>query len=469
MTRHIGIMGAASCLVLVLLAGCTVGPDYHAPDLDQGKGWSAPVDTAAIHSTPWWQDLHDPVLNQLVQLALEKNPDIQASQSRIVEARAARDAAFAQLMPQASLGGGVDVLRQSENGPLPLAKIPFIPRDETIRDVEFDASWDADLFGGKRRTMQSAQAQQQAAIATTQDLRMSLIAELVRDYVALRGEQRELQSMQQQLALYQQNEDAVAARVKAGDMPQSALDQAVLATDNVSAQLPALTASLRALAFSVGILTGRPPEQGLALLDNLGQFPALEPVPVGQRADVLRRRPDVRVAERKLAAATANIGVAKSAWFPQLTINASAGFQSLEPGNWFTMPSQTGSVFPFISWRILDGGRIQAQVHAAKAQQQEAAHAYVAAVLGALADAERALSDYQHALDTHQREQAALQAAQRADDHAARSFASGETTRQDRLTSQWALVQTQLAEQQAATQAAIDWVALNKALALPVE
>ncbi len=455
-------------LALTGLTACTVGPDYHAPHTDIGQGWSQPASTATPAAQSWWQSLHDAELNRLVVLALQHNPDLQASRARIVQARAARDAAMGLLLPQAGIAASVNALRQSENGPLPLRQIPFIPRDETIRDVEFDASWDTDLFGANRRTIEAARAQHQAAIASAQDVRMSLVAELVRNYLMLRGEQREWQARQQVVSLLQDNVDTVKRRVTARDVPQSALDQAVMQCDAAAAQLPAMRASLRALALSIGILTGRPPESGLYLLDSPGVFPRLAGIPVGERADVLRRRPDVRVAERQLAAATAEIGVAKAQWFPQLVISAGAGFQSIEPGNWLTMPSQTGTIMPLVSWQIFDGGRIEAQVHAAQARERSAAQAYVSVVLAALDDAERALSDYRHALDTLQREQDALDAAQRADAHAQAAFAAGEIDRQDRLTSQLALTDARIAMLVARTQAASSWVALNKALGLPV-
>ena len=462
--RIIGLLAAG------LLSGCTVGPDYHTPpEVKAGADWAEHADTRAPSITPWWQTLRDATLDDLVTRALASNPDLQASRARIAESRAARDAAFARLLPQAGVAGGINMLRQSENGPLPLRQIPFIPRDETIRDIEFDASWDADLFGGQRRAVESARALQQAAVATDQDLRLSLVAELVRDYLVLRGEQREQAILADELSVLTDNESAARARVLAGDAPQSVLDQATQARENLASQLPALTGSLHGLALSIGILTGRPPESGLALLDSQGQFPSLAPIPVGQRAEVLRRRPDVRAAERKLAAATANIGIATAQWFPQLTIGASAGFQSLQPGNLFTMPSQTGSIFPLISWQILDGGRIRAQIHAAEAQQQQAAQTYVSTVLAALADAERALSDYQQALQSVHSNQAALAAASSADNHSAQSFAAGESNRQDRLASRLTMLQAQFGAQQARTLAAVDWVALEKALALPVE
>lgn len=456
--------GWAMLGLTALITGCTVGPDYHQPVIDTGKGWAEPVGVAGTQPDAWWTALHDAQLNQLVDLALSKNPDLQASRARIMQSRAARDEARSVLLPQAQVQGSIDQLRQSVNGPLPLAKLPFIPRDETIRDIEFDASWQLDLFGGARRGIESAQAQHQAAIANAQDLQRSLVAELVRDYVNLRGDQRQLLAQQAELVALNSNIDAIGQRVAAGDVPVSELDEAVVQRETIAASLPTMQANLRALALSIGVLTGQPPESGLYVLNTTGQDVALVPIPVGERADVLRRRPDVRAAERQLASATADIGVATAQWFPQLGISAAAGFQSLEPGNLLTEPSQIGSIMPLISWRILDGGRIQAQIHAAKARQQIAAQNYTKIVLTALNDAERSLSDYQRARDSLVLMQGAFDAAQRAQTHMQARFAAGDVNRQDAVTSQLALAQAQINLQAVRTVATVDWVALNNAL-----
>lgn len=453
----------ASCLV-ACLAGCTVGPNYHQPDIPLGKGWSEHGTNGLVDQHEWWQQLHDATLNRLVSTALAGNPDWQAARSRIQQARAERDAVQANLMPQLSAEGYVDALRQTENGIMPLKQIPIIPRDANIYDAEFDASWEIDLFGGLRRRVEAARDQQAASVASAEDLRESLVAEVVRDYLTLRGEQHQFVAMQDQLTAVDAQCTLLQQRVAAGDVPAYQLDAAQQQREQLAAALPGLRAGLRAQAMALAVLEGKLPEQELALLDSSSAWPDLTPFPVGQRADVLRRRPDVRVAERQLAAATADIGVAQDEWFPHLILNASAGYQALQPGELWQSSSQTGSIIPMISWRILDGGRIKADIHAAKAQQAIAAKAYVKAVLGALNDAEQSLSNYHRSLDSVRHQQLALAAAQRAATRANQRFQAGDINRQDMLAVQLTLDQARLTLAQARTQAAVDMVALRKAL-----
>ncbi len=459
-------MGLA--LVLLSLSACMLGPDYHPPKIAIGTGWAEQVAGGQDLATPWWRSLHDDQINALVTRLLADNPDMQASRARILQARAQRDAVSAGLWPQVSASVSLDHLRQSENGPLPLNKIPFIPRNENLRDSEFDASWDLDLFGARRRSIESARAQQAAFVAADEDLRKSLVAELVREVLYLRAQQAALSSSQQEVAILQRDLAAVQRQVAVGELAHSALDQAEYDEKEAAAALPAERANLRGAALAIATLCGRTPEWGLTLLRTQEPLPALPPLALGRRVDVLARRPDVRAAERRLAAATADIGAAKAQWFPQLSLGAAIGYQSLQNDNWFSASSQTGDIFPMLRWQIFSAGAIQAQVHLRQARQRELARSYVATVLSALADAERRLADEQQSQLALQAQQQALSAARAADLHAAHAWAVGEIDLQERLDT--ALLrcraQAQMQSQQATT--LLDWVALNKALSWPI-
>ncbi len=211
-------------------------------------------------------------------------------------------------------------------------------------------------------------------------------------------------------------------------------------------------------------MLGQLPESELALADGAAGEIALRPIPVGERADVLRRRPDVRYAERRLAAASADVGVANAEWFPRLSIGASGGFQALALGDLLKSSSQVFSVMPLISWRIFDGGRVQAQIHAAEARQKSAAQAYEKAVLSALTDAERALSNYQYALVSVRVQHAALESAQRSYGHVKRRYELGDIALADLLEAERGLRDAEDAYALVHTSAAIDLVALYKAL-----
>jgi NodT family efflux transporter outer membrane factor (OMF) lipoprotein len=450
-----------------LLAGataCTVGPNYHKPDMPVGKGWSEKQAAGQIGQHEWWRGLHDATLDRLVNGALAGNPDWQAARDRIRQARAQRDAVQSALAPQLGAMGYVNALRQTENGIMPLKQFPIIPRDANIYDAEFDASWEIDLFGGLRRRVEAARAQQAASVASAQDLRESLIAEVVRDYLTLRGQQHELKALQHQLSVVDAQCELLRQRVASGDVAAYLLDAALQQREQMAASLPGMQAGLRAQAMALAVLEGELPESELGLLNSSAGWPVLMPFPVGERADVLRRRPDVRVAERQLAAATADIGVATDEWFPHLILNASAGYQALQPGQLWQSSSQTGSIMPLISWQILNGGKVRADIHAAKAQQDIAAKAYVKTVLAALDDAEQALSNYHQMLDSVRHQELAFAAAQRAADRADQRFQAGDTNRQDMLSAQLALDDAQLLLAQARTEAAVDMVALRKAL-----
>jgi outer membrane protein TolC len=185
---------------------------------------------------------------------------------------------------------------------------------------------------------------------------------------------------------------------------------------------------------------------------------------VGERADILRRRPDVRAAERRLAARTADIGVATAELFPKLTIGAGGGFQSLDAGNLFDSASRTFSIMPLISWRVFDGGRVRAEIRASEARQEQAALAYEKAVLGALGDAERALSDYHFGLDEVQRQRTALEAARTSYAHAQTRYAAGDIALTELLAEERVLRDAEDAYARTHTATAIELVALYKAL-----
>ena len=449
-----------------LLAACASGPEYQAPQLNAGKGWTQHADNSASTAelAVWWRSLGDPVLDRLVEAALAQNLDIRQAGSRIAEARALRDAAAGAQSPSLQADASVNRRRQSLNGPLPIGVIPGVSRDQTIHDVGFDAAWEVDLFGRIRRSVESSAAQLQAAEAAAADTRISVAAEVARDYLSLRGAQRELKARAAAVEAMRRIAATVRERAAAGDLARADVERMQSQYDGAAAALPGIRARIRASALGIGVLLGRLPESELALADSEGADIALKPIPVGERADVLRRRPDVRVAEKRLAAATADTAVAQAEWFPRLAIGASGGFQALALGDLLQSSSQVFSVMPLITWRIFDGGRVQAQIHAAEARQQSAAQAYEKAVLSALTDAERALSNYRYALESLEVEHAALQSAQRSYGHAKRRFELGDIALAELLEAERSMRDAEDAYALAHTGAAIDLVALYKAL-----
>ena len=458
---------AIAALSALLLGACAVGPNYRGPPaVDAGSGWTRPVSTAqnTAELSAWWAALGDSTLDRLVTTALSDNLDLRQAQARIGEARALRDRAAGGYAPVVGASASVTRRRQSENGPLPIGSIPGLERDQTIHDAGFDAGWEIDLFGATGRAVESAKASMQAAQDDANGVRISVAAEVARSYLTLRGAQRELAAREAALATLQQTLDLVRKRFAVGDAAQADIDSAHARLSAAAAGLPAIRARQRAAALGLSVLLGAPPERELALLDTSAAPITLTPIPVGARADILRRRPDVRAAERRLAARTADIGVATAELFPKLTIGAGGGFQALDAGKLLESASQTFSIMPLISWRVFDGGRVRAEIRASAARQQQAALAYEKAVLAALGDAERALSDYQLGLDSVQRQGTALEAARSSYAHAQARFKAGDIALADLLTEERFLHDAEDACVRTHTATAIDLIALFKAL-----
>ena len=465
--RHYALRAMVAALGTLLLGACAVGPNYRGPPpVDTGSGWTQPDAAAQAQAdlSTWWTTLGDPTLDRLVTTALSDNLDLRQAQARIAEQRAMRDRAAGGYAPSVGASGSVTRRRLSENGALPIGSIPGLTRDQTIYDAGFDAGWEIDLFGGTRRAVQSAEASMQAAQDDAQGVRVSIAAEVARSYLTLRGAQRELAAREASVKTLKQTTDLVSRRFDVGDAAQADVDAAQARLAAAGASLPSIQARLRAAALGLGVLLGAPPEHEMALLDTTAAQITLVPIPVGQRADILRRRPDVRAAERRLAARTADIGVATAQLFPKLSIGAGGGFQSLDASNLFESASQTFSIMPLISWRVFDGGRVRAEIHASEARQQQAAIAYEKVVLGALGDAERALSDYQLGLDAVQRQHDALEAARRSYAHVQSRFKAGDIALTDLLGEERILRDAEDAYVRTHTATAINLVALFKAL-----
>lgn len=457
---------ALAC-ALLLGACASVGPDYtSAPPVAVGDGWADPTtDTAApADLAQWWRTLGDPVLDRLVATALAQNLDLRQAQARIEEARALRDRAAGGQAPVLDAGAGVTRRRQSENGPLPVGRIPGLDADQTIRDAGFDAAWELDLFGGQRRALESATARLEARHAEAEGARIRIVAEVARAWFTASGAGAELRARSARADSLHQTFELSRTRAVAGDASAADVAAAQAQWAAARAALPAIAARQRAAVFGLAVLLGEPPERELALLEAPAPSLVLRPLPVGERADLLRRRPDVYAAERRLAASTADIGVATAELFPKLRISASGGFQALAGSDWFDASSGRFSILPMLSWRVFDGGRVRAEIHAREAASRQAALAYEQAVLTALGDAEQALGDYHAALETLEASTQAHAAAQRVVAHAQARYAGGDIARSEWLVAQRQLDDADAALARATSDARIRLVALYKAL-----
>lgn len=454
------------CLALPLLAAaCTVGPDYHRPAvIGEAGGWTAPGNTAPVDLTPW-KALGDPVLNDLIDRALAANSDIAEAEGRLREARAQLGVTHANGLPQATLAGSAQQNRTSLNGAFPLGSLPGYQRNFPLYDASFDASWEIDLWRGQRRAMQSAVSQIEAAHARAAAIRLQTVAEVVRIYAQLRGSQALLIAARADAAAQADTAQIVQQRFKAGEAARFDETRAREQARTAHAPIAGLESDARAAAFALALLTGRPPEAVTALIDTPAALPHLPGnLAVGARADMLRRRPDVRAAEADLAAANANIGVETANLYPHLSLVGGLEPQSRQVGNLLSGNSLGFAVGPRFSWALFDAGRVRAQIHAADARADQASARYTKAVLGALSDSETAINRYSAAQTTVAQRDAALAASTQSLDLARQRYKAGEDDLLALLQAQSAFSSAERAAFQAREGAFEAYAALFKAL-----
>lgn len=416
-----------SILLPLLAAACTVGPNYRHPATPGEAGkWVAPADTAAVDLSPW-QKLGDPVLTDLIDKALAANLDIAEAEGRLREARAQRGAAGARALPNANLSGSAQQTQTSLVGQFPARNIPFYDRNFSLVQAGFDASWEIDLWGGNGRGIEAANRQLDAASARRADVRLQTVAEVARTYAQLRGSQATLASVRTDAAAQADTARLVRQRLAAGEVARFDDARAEEQARTAAAAIPGLEADIRAAAYKLAVLTGRAPEEVTALVDT----PAALPVPpanvaVGMRADMLRRRPDIRAAEADLAAANANIGVETANLYPKLSLTGSFSQQARNPKDLVSGDAFGFAVGPTLKWAIFDFGRVRANIRVANARTDQAAARYTKAVLNALADSETAINRYAAAKATVTERDAARAASRTALDLARQRYQAGE-------------------------------------------
>jgi len=439
MIRYIALI-----MLSFLMTACAVGPEYSAPpEVDLGKGWVA-SDAQSDQSLPdrWWEMLGDATLTRLIEQGLSHNLDVRMAVARIDEARARQGVAESALIPAVGSHASDTMRRQSRNGPLPIGKTPGINRDQTIYDIGLDAAWEIDLFGRVRNGVTSAKAQIEASEADAAAIRLSVAAEIARSYFTLRGNQQQRHERLAAIGTLEQTLKLVYQRVEAGDLPAIEAERISAQLDAINTSLSLLDGQIRAATLALGTLLGGLPEQALHVVSEEGETLALPDIPLGQRADLLRRRPDIRASERRLAVSTAGIALEMAEQFPKLTIAAGGGFQSLTPTTLLDGGSQTLALTPLISWRIFDGGRIKAEIRTSEARQRSAALGYEKSVLTAIGEAERALSNYHYARAALAQQQRAISSATSIFIHQQQRFAAGDISMLELLDAQRQLHQT---------------------------
>ncbi|MDF2397466.1 efflux transporter outer membrane subunit [Pseudomonas sp. 3MA1] len=386
-----------------LMTGCAVGPDYQRPALplaDRYLGQPAVAQQPAAAPSSlvnWWESFADPVLSDFVSRALEQNLDLAQAAARVTQARAGLGAATAALLPSGNIDGQVARAYQSVETPLGqvLNSTPGYDRYGNAYEVNLNAGWEVDVFGGLRRGREAALAEYQASAADANATRLAIAAQTADIYITLRGLQARLDIANRQVNTQQGLLEKVRLLDGKGLAARYQVQQTEGALAQVKATVPVLQTGLDAAMNALDVMLGTPPGTHRRQLADTGSIPLVPPIRAsGTPADLLRRRPDLIVAERRLAASNARIGVAIAEYYPKFSLSALLGSATaVSGGNLFTGGAQQSAGVLGLRWRLFDFSRINAQIDQAKGQEAEALAAYRQSVLRATEDVENALSN----------------------------------------------------------------------------
>jgi NodT family efflux transporter outer membrane factor (OMF) lipoprotein len=460
-----------STLLALATGGCAIGPNYQSPNVSAPAQWSAALaggeTNAPVPPAAWWENFHDAELNALISCAVSANLDLQIAQARVREARAQYGIAVANFLPTADASGSCARTETSHHQPV-LGSLPIpagVPFDNDVYQAGFDAAWEIDVFGGTRRAAQSAGAEVAAAQFERRAVLVTLLGEVARNYVDVRGFQRRLAITRENIEAQSRALAITRDRLAKGLTSELDVQQAAALLATTQAEVPALETSLQAAIHRLGVLLGREPGALLAELSAPAPIPAVPPVvPAGLPADLLLRRPDVQRAGRKLAADTANIGVAQADLFPKFFLTGASGFESVSTSDWFTAGSRFWSAGPTVQWRIFDAGRIRANIRVQNARQEQALAAYEQTVLTAFEEVENGLTAYANEQIRRRSLAEAVTASQKSLGLANRLYANGLTDFLHVLDAERSLYQAQDALVQSDRTVSADLVSLYKSL-----
>jgi NodT family efflux transporter outer membrane factor (OMF) lipoprotein len=452
--------------ILLLLAGCAVGPNYQNKPPATPAQWSEPLEGGVtgkpLVAREWWKGFHDPALETLISQAVASNYDLRISAALVRQARESLGMARAGYGPTVDAAGSYSRDRASRNG---FVSNPAVNPNYNLYQSGFDASWEIDVFGGVRRAVEAAGAGVEAAEFGREDALVSLLAEVAVNYASVRGAQLRLTIAKNNI---QSQKDSVAitqAKLDAGMASSLDVAQASALEAATEAAIPPLETTLKTAIHHLSVLLGQPPG---ALLEQLSRESAIPPappeIPAGVPADILRRRPDIRQAERQLAAATANIGVATADLFPKFSLTGAPGLESVNPGTLFNGASSIWTLGPTVQWRVFDSGKIRSNIRLQRALQEQVLAAYEKAVLTAMQDVEDALVAYAKEKGHFIALQKSVDENKRAYDLAGELYSKGLTDFLNVVNAQSALYQAQDQLAQSRLTVTTDVIALYKAL-----
>lgn len=391
------------------LAACAVGPDYHAPEIatpDQFVSADGAAFTTVDIEADFWKSFNDPLLDRLIGEALASNHDIRIAMTRLREARALRHEARLDLAPTVTASAGHTEARASSRQ----AQSAGGQRDQDYYDTGFDAVWELDFFGRVRRGVEASSAELAANEAGVYDAQVSITAEVARNYFELRGYQHRLEVARRNADNQSESLRITSARLDAGRGTKLDTSRATAQLSATLATIPDLEAAATRSMLRLGVLTGHSPETLIAELSEpraLPQLPATHAI--GTPETLLRRRPDIRVAERQLAAATARIGIAVGDLFPRISFVGRWGFDAVDSADIGNASSEAFSFGPSIQWAAFDLGRVRQRIDQREAAADGALARYEQTVLRALEETDASLTDFTKALSKqeHLRDSAA--------------------------------------------------------------
>ncbi|POF30583.1 efflux transporter outer membrane subunit [Roseibium marinum] len=393
---------------LLMLGGCMVGPDFERPDAPVLDSWSSganlPIDSRtgftsrSANSVPWWHVFRDETLNSLIAEAYRQNIGLQAAGVRVYQARAQLGIAGGNLFPQVQQANvSSRTTRFSTKDPFisDLERVGLVDNQFTDVSAGFDAGWEIDLWGKIRRNIQSADADLKARLASYDDALVTLTGDIAAVYVTIRELQQLIATVRRNAVLQKKSLDLTQLRLENGTATRLAVNEATVLYNNTLASIPNYEAKLAQAYNALSLLLSEPPGGVKSRLGSRSSFPRVPAeVAIGVPADMLRRRPDIRSAEYRAAARSAQIGVARADLFPAFSISGAIGVRADDFTNLFGNGTAAGFINPGFSWNFLNYGRIQNNVRVQDAKFQEALLNYERTVLAAYAEVENGLTGF---------------------------------------------------------------------------
>jgi outer membrane protein, multidrug efflux system len=473
------LLGVGLALGL-LTAGCAVGPDYVKPETKMPENWNGQEAVTAaqpsktttgppVELAAWWQSFKDPTLSSLVEMAIHNNLDLRQAEARIRQARASVGVAGGALFPQIN-SSALYQRSQSSSEAVGASGAPTgIATAGGLRElfqVGLDASWELDIFGGRRRNLEAAGADYRAAIEDLRDVLITLVGDVGTNYITLRGLQQQLAIANNNLKAQKHTAEITRKRYEAGFVGTLDLANANAQVATTEAQIPTLESQSRAAIYNLGVLLGREPAVLAKELAVAGPIPPTPiKVPVGLPSELVRRRPDIRRAESQLHAATARVGVATADLFPKFSLTGTFGFSSNDLTKLSNLASSKFWSFgPTITWPVFAGGAIRWNIEVQNALEEQALLTYKKTVLTALKDVETALVAYAKEQQRRDSLATAVTNNRKAVDAAMKLYIAGKTDFLNVLTAQLNLYNSENALAQSTGTVDTNLIALYKAL-----